>query len=165
MQTWTADSIGSVFTNTHTCLHSSALVKIHEGHGVCRRVCDLYMNCVDVSLSTCTSTAEVAAGNALQTHNYILASATVGCIVDTLVINLKLYLFCLFFISFLSWRKPCSQSQLHAVAALKQSHSKWGILTKERHERGPISLLTTDFIPCVKGSPVSLLHDLKASHR
>lgn len=47
--------------------------------------------------------------------------------------------------------KPCCPFQSNAVAALKQSHSKWGTLTKERHERGPISLLTTDFIPRVKG--------------
>lgn len=62
-----------------------------------------------------------------------------------------LFLFVCVFTSRYNMGEPCCPFQSNAVAALKQSHSKCGTLTKERHERGPISLLTSDFIPSVKG--------------
>lgn len=48
--------------------------------------------------------------------------------------------------------EPRRPFQSNAVAALKQSHSKWGWHRQRGgNERGPVILLTNDFIPRVKG--------------
>lgn len=105
--------------------------------------------CVDVSLSTCTSTAEVAAGNTIwpcvrmlsiqQQHivgfNALCAFFIVFFFFFFVLLGFFWFLFCAFCHNM---GKPCCPLQSTTAAALKQSHSKWGILTKERHERGPI---------------------------
>ena len=106
---------------------------------------------VDVSLSTCTSTAEVAEGNTIWPCIQLISIQLQNSIQCFVIWFKTFFLFVLFFASRHNVGEPYCPFQSNAVAALKQSHSKWGTLTKERHERGPINLLTTDFIPRVKG--------------
>lgn len=127
---------------------------------------------VDVSLSTCTSTAEDAKGKTMWPSMSKWSLSTCEMHRSMLLEPFETFLlvafsclvifFCVCIIFFLNPTSSLNVRQAHcplqsnAVAALKQSHSK----KKRKNEKGrhwqrrgmgPIILLTTDFIPRVKG--------------
>lgn len=122
------------------------MVKIHGSHGKCRRERDLYMNrecwCKFINMhqhcwGCCGQYNKTLHPEVIYQRSWNRSS--------------RFLLVLIFFHPAIKLGEPCCPFQSKAAAALKQSHSTWRTLTKERHERGPICLLTTDFIPCVKG--------------
>lgn len=91
---------------------------------------------VDVSLSTCTSTGEVAAGNTRGPCDQMLSiqlQYSIQCFVNqSSTFDIVVGFFVFFFASRHNVGELCCPFQSNAVAALKQSHSKWGTSTKER---------------------------------
>lgn len=120
-----------------------------------RNVTSTWTVSVDVSLSTCTSTGEVAAGNTRGPCDQMLSiqlQYSIQCFVNqSSTFDIVVGFFVFFLHPAIMWGNFAVRSNQTLLLPWSNRTANGGHRQRRGNERGPISLLTTDFIPCVKG--------------